>query len=474
MRTNPLTKTGRRLMAALSVGLLIAPAARADDLAQRIQQLEARLAASQQTIDKLSARVTELERALVRQPAAPLPAASAPAVAPAVKPAEPVVAAAAPAASAPTDQEPAIPAPDTSGHPTSEGYAGRDPEAGLPLHGFADVGAAWSTSEDPLRLRGFHAGSLDIYLTPQLGDRVKALFELVLENLPDGEHEFEAERLQLGYIANDSLTLWMGRFHNPIGLWNTLYHHGAYLQTSIARPRFIDFEDKGGIIPTHTVGVWGTGRVATDAGRLNYDLYVGNGPTIRDRSLDVNLSNDDTANKSVGFNVGLVPGGSLTGWTFGVHGMGSDVQARSSTGTLLSTTRVRLGGAYFEYERDPWNVLGEYYYQRDRDEASSMTTSNNLWFVQASRSFGAFVPYLRYERAALDTADLYFRSLLYGRPYQRAVFGLRYEVNPRSALKAEWAETREYSILQIDETGAVVPFPAVRYRGLAIQYSIAF
>jgi len=459
-----------RVTAVLLAGLAIAPVVRADDLAARVQQLEAKLAASLQTIDKLSARVSELERTQSPVPppaAAPRPAPSAAASAPAAS----VTAASAP----PTEsQASALTALETSVHQISEGLGRRDPEAGVPVHGFADVGAGWSSAEDPLRQKGFNAGSLDIYLTPQVGDRVKTLFELVLEQLPDGEGKFEAERLQLGYTASDSLTLWMGRFHNSIGLWNTLFHHGANLQTSILRPRFIDFEDKGGIIPTHSVGLWGSGRVPTEAGRLTYDLYVGNGPTIRDQSLDINTFTDDTSNKLLGFNVGLKPNGALSGWTFGVHGFSAEVNVRSSTDTILSTTSARLGGAYFEYDSDPWNMLGEYYYQRNRDAASTLTTSNNLWFVQASRSFGAFVPYVRYERAALDPSDVYFRSLLYGRSYQRALVGLRYDLNPRAAIKAEWTDTHEAATQQIDETGAIVPFLTVRYRGLALQYSIAF
>jgi hypothetical protein len=438
--------------------LALAPGARADDLAARVEMLEARLAASMQTIERLSARVSELERSAAL-PAQPLAAAPA------------VGAASAPAADS---QAKTVAALEASVQQISEGLSRPDPAAGLPLHGFADVGAAWTTDQDPLRRQGFNAGTLDIYLTPQIGDRVKALFELVLEHLPDQSSEFEAERLQIGYTVSDALTLWLGRFHNSIGLWNTLYHHGAFLQTSITRPRFIEFEDKGGIIPTHSAGLWGSGHAPTAIGRVSYDLYVANGPTIRDRSLDINTFTDDTSNKLVGFNAGIRPDGPLSGWTFGLHGLGANVNAVSSANAILSATRVRLGGAYFQYESDAWNLLGEYYRQHNRDELTSIATSNNLWFAQASHSFGAFVPYMRYERASLDPLDVYFRSLLYGRSYRRAVVGLRYDVNQRSAIKTELMDTREDATQLIDETGGSVPFPAVRYRGLAIEYSIAF
>lgn len=449
----------RASMAALA-GLLTALPARAEDLADRVKVLEARLAASLQTIERLSARVNELERQR-SVPAAPASAAGP-------------VAAAASAPPSGDEQARALTALAASVNQISEGLSKRDTEGGLPLHGFADVGAGWSSSQDPRRLRGFNAGSLDIYLTPQLGDRIKALFEVVFEHLPGEDTTVDVERLQIGYTVSDSLTLWMGRFHNPIGLWNTLYHHGANLQTSIARPRFIDFEDKGGIVPTHSTGIWASGKTATSIGRVTYDLYMGNGPTIRNRGLDINPVSDDTDNKLLGLNLGLHPNGASRGWALGVHALGSTVNARSTAGTVMSTTRLRMAGAYAEFDSETWNVLGEYYNQRNRDVSTALSHSNNLWFVQASRNYGSLTPYLRFERANLDPADDYFRSLLIGRAYRRVLVGLRYDLDTRSAIKTEFSDTRESAVLQIDASGAVMPFSAARYRGVAVEYSIAF
>ena len=103
----------------------------------------------------------------------------------------------------------------------SKGLSQRSDDTGLPVHGFADVGGAWSRGADPVRLRGFNIGTLDIYLTPQFGDRVKSLVELAFEYEEDGGGEVDLERLQLGYSFSDALTLWAGRFHTPFGLWNT-------------------------------------------------------------------------------------------------------------------------------------------------------------------------------------------------------------------------------------------------------------
>jgi len=56
---------------------------------------------------------------------------------------------------------------------------------GAPLHGFADVGYA-AHSKQSANPKGFNVGSLDLYLTPQFDDNLKALIELIFETTHDG------------------------------------------------------------------------------------------------------------------------------------------------------------------------------------------------------------------------------------------------------------------------------------------------
>jgi len=67
--------------------------------------------------------------------------------------------------------------------------------------------------------------------------------------------ESELERLKFGWQLEDETIAWLGRFHSPARYWNSVYHHGHYLQTSITRPLVEKFEDEGGILPTHSTGV---------------------------------------------------------------------------------------------------------------------------------------------------------------------------------------------------------------------------
>jgi hypothetical protein len=426
----------------------------ADAQSDRMQALEKRLENSVALIEKLTSRIADLERG--------------------GKPANTSTAAMASSSSTDQAQSQAIASLEQSVKQLSEGMGRSSVDTGLPLHGFADVGAGWSSKNDPSRQRGFNGGTLDLFLAPQFGERVKALVELAVEFGDDGHAALDLERLQLGYTVNDQVTLWAGRFHTPLGLWNTSFHHGANLQTSIYRPRFIDFEDKGGIVPAHSIGVWASGKTKLGAGKLSYDAYLSNGAHITDRTLDFGANTDDNHGKMLGFNVGYSFGGSLSGLTVGAHGFGSTVNTYDTASTVLNTTKVRMGGAYFGYDENDWEMVGEYYRFANADQAGGGSRTSNAWFVQVGKTFGSVTPFMRLEKAALNPLDNYFLSQASGRSYQRTALGLRYAVDPKASFKFEVSNTNETAIDQLDENGGLAPFAGGKYRRAALQYSIAF
>jgi len=457
--------------AGLFAAAVFAAPACADEQSDRIESLEKRLERSLKLIEQLESRVRELEG---QRPAPAVAAASAPAAGASA----PAWGSGPPSATAVSDQvrkhTEAIGALQDEVNQLSEGLSKASADTGLPLHGFADVDAGTSSSADPRRLRGFSAGTLDLYLVPQFGERVRSLIEVAFEYESSGELTADVERLQLGYTLSDDLTVWMGRFHTPFGLWNTWFHHGANLQTSIYRPRFIEFEDKGGIIPAHSVGLWASGRFGIGSDRITYDAYLANGPSVRHRQLDFNPVTDDDHNKMVGFNVGYHPSGNLRGLSVGVHGFASRASEFAGDDSVIGRTRLRMGGAYAGYDARDWEIIAEYYRFANTDLASGRRRNSSAWFAQAGRTVGAWTPYLRYERTALDEGDAYFASQDLGRSYRRVVLGTRYALDSRSSFKAELSSTREDAMLQLDESGLGVLFPRTSYRRASFQYSIAF
>jgi hypothetical protein len=445
----PTVRSLSRALALTAVCAAMTPHALADTQSDRIEQLEKKLEQSMKLIDTLATRLAEVERSK----AVVLPAAAG-----------------APVAAPPRE----LALLQETVAQMSESLSKRSNDTGLPVHGFADVGGGWSSGGDPQVLRGFNGGTLDLYLTPQFGDRVKSLIELAVEYGPDGGVAMDMERLQIGYTLSDGMTLWAGRFHTPFGLWNTSYHHGANLQTSIYRPRFVDFEDKGGIIAAHSVGLWLSGKTSLESSKLSYDIYFANGSSIRDRVLDFNAYTDDTANKLLGFNFGYAPRGVLSGLTLGVHGFASRVNTLDAAASLLNQTQVRMFGAYAGYDADDWEVLAEYYGFRNADAAGGGGRNSNAWFAQLGKSFGQWTPFVRHERAALDAADRYFKSQMSGRSYNRSSAGLRYAVDPRSSLKLELSSSTENDVSLLDAAGAPVALGRASYRRGSFQYSIAF
>jgi len=330
--------------------------------------------------------------------------------------------------------------------------------AGVPFHGFADIGGGTRQGEP----KGFTTGSFDMYLAPQFSDRVRALFEALIEFDESGEPGIDLERAQIGYAFRDEFTLWGGRFHTPFGYYNTAFHHGQLMQTSIKKPRFMDFEDHGGVMPSHTVGVWATGRFTLGESKWAYDAFVGNSPSIVGSTLDMNNVGSRNHNASTGLNVGYVGAdGSLK---VGGH----YYRARVADDSVpANVTDMSFVGPYAVYDDGVWVVISEYYRFNNDDVVSNTgaPTGNHrsfAWFGQLGRRFGAWMPYARYEKASLDQSDNYFALLGNGHSYSRELGGLRYDVNPRAAFTVELNHTKQDDLTLPD------------YNEFRFQYAIGF
>jgi len=355
---------------------------------------------------------------------------------------------------------------------------------GMPLHGFMDAGYSINSqgvnvvaNPNIANPSGFFQGSLSFYMTPHFGDNVKALAEPNFEvDKLDGSISVDVERLQIGYTFSDAATVWTGRFHTPYGYWNTAFHHGAQLQTSVLRPRFLDFEDLGGILPAHMVGLWGTGKTRAGIGKFTYDWFVGNGPKITNAvaapngsignyqtgTLDPNIAGDDNHSAMVGVNLGYdFP----SGLRLAVHGLQGYVRAYDSGNTILNTTNLMMGGGSLVFLNEDWEIMGEYYGFMDKDAGSDTKYKSHAGYVQVGVNFYQLTPYLRLERTIFNQQDNYFLMQAAGQSYARQALGLRYNVNPKAALKFE---------LMNSSFSTEPSRTELNYRSFTIQYAIGF
>jgi len=80
----------------------------------------------------------------------------------------------------------------------------------------------------------------------------------------------EVERSIIRYDYNDFFKLSFGRTTRPFGYWNTAFHHGAWLQTTISRPEH--GADRRTFIPVHFVGLLAEGNIPSGGAGLSYNV----------------------------------------------------------------------------------------------------------------------------------------------------------------------------------------------------------
>src|SRR5262245_11277001 len=151
----------------------------------------------------------------------------------------------------------------------------------LTLHGFSDVVFGYQrdrfTAGGESTSSGFALGQFDLFFVSRLTPTLSFLGETVFEMNEEGEGVVDVERVFVKYSWSDMLQLSVGRTHTALGYWNEAFHHGALLQPTVERPAVLEFEDDGGILPVHSVGLELSGGSQSPAWGFNYVVNVANG-----------------------------------------------------------------------------------------------------------------------------------------------------------------------------------------------------
>ena len=232
-------------------------------------------------VERLEKEVAELKAAQVAAATptpAPMPVVAAPAAANTVSAAPApasTVAAAAPAA-APAAGMPGMsmhePGPQSNAA-TQETVQQLEPHyPSLQIRGFADMD--FSATDQKGTTSGFDLGQFDLHLASALSSKISSFAEITVNAHPT-DYTIEMERSFIRYDYNDHFKISFGRFHTPIGYWNTEFHHGAWLQTTIDRP--VMLKVGGTFTPLHFVGALAEGTIPSGWLGLNYNVGIGNG-----------------------------------------------------------------------------------------------------------------------------------------------------------------------------------------------------
>jgi len=319
---------------------------------------------------------------------------------------------------------------------------------------FGDVGYRGSTEK--YTADSFVQGQFDLYAMQRIDPKTKAFFELVVEADEHNNYGVDLERMYISRDITDNFNISLGRFHTPIGYWNTAYHHGALIQDTVLRPTFLNFEDgQGAILPTHLIGAMGMGTFNSPIGAFSYGLMVGNSLSINTNgfrsagylgtSLDVPNVADLSDQKAFGGRVIWRPESMpLEIGTFVLHdpvvesGGAADAAVPQVGSELIAMT---VYGGHFRYATPRFDVLGETYnFVNDDKLGHTGTHDAAAYFIQFGyRVTDAVKLIYRLEDVDFVTADPYFQYLATPEG-SRHVVDLRYDIDDTNALKFEVAQ----------------------------------
>ncbi len=304
--------------------------------------------------------------------------------------------------------------------------------ADVTLQLFADVAA--DLRHDGSRTHAdFSSNHLDFFGSASR-ERFSLLSEVVFEVGDNNEFAADVERLQASYLVAEWLRISAGRFHTAIGYYNDAFHHGAVFQLPVQRPLPVRFEDDGGVIPAHFVGVHLDGHIPLGrSAKLRYDLETANSraPT-RDgvvNAFDALDAKAVNARLRVETAVGtgtLVVGGNLL----------FDHIPQTPDHAELDE---RILGLHAAYVAPRLSVIAEVYEVR-HDGAPGTDVTTRAGFAEVGlRIFEEVTPYALIDFVAYpDGGDPYFVA---ERSHVTATAGIRWLVAETMALKVQASRT---------------------------------
>ena len=326
-------------------------------------------------------------------------------------------------------QNPA-PAPTHDEHQTS----GREYPS-LKISGFGDINFARTEHvEGP---RGFFEGQLTLHMASELSARTTFFGEISFTPRIDAGtgspaatgFNTEVERMIVRFDHSDQLKASVGRYHTPINYWNTAFHHGQWLQTTISRPEMIQFG--GRVLPVHFVGGLVEGAVPAGGLNFNYKAGIGNGRgSVISRGGDAGDANGDLAWLMNGF----IKPDRLFGLQAGGAYYNDRVKLQNG-----SEFDEQIVSAHAAWQKETPEIIFEYAGIRHRDRATGVVAWTPAFYVQAAYRLpiadAKWKPYFRFEHIDVDAADLMFAGVP---SLDATTVGARWDVASLAAIKFEY------------------------------------
>jgi phosphate-selective porin O/P len=303
----------------------------------------------------------------------------------------------------------------------------------LQIRGFGDLN--FSATDQKGTTSGFNLGQLDLHLASALSRKVSYYGEITFNAQPTG-YTVEVERNIIRYDYNDFFKLSFGRYHTPIGYWNTAFHHGSWLQTSISRPEMVRFG--GTFIPVHFVGFLAEGNIPSGGAGLAYSAGVGNGRgSIISRPGD---AGDDNNNRAWVANLYARPA-KLYGLQMGVSVYRDKIKPAPPLPSG-SDFREWITAAHIAYTKESPEFLAEFANVHHQNVLTNFVTNSQAYYVQVGYRLPwlekALKPYYRFEHTHMPLSE----QVLTNQDLVQSILGLRYDITNYASFKSEYRNTK--------------------------------
>jgi len=310
----------------------------------------------------------------------------------------------------------------------------------LHFRGFGDVD--FSGTDEKGTKSGFNMGQFILHISSPLSEKVSVFGEASFTAQPTG-YNVDLERLIIRYDYNDFFKLSFGRYHTPINYWNTAFHHGLWLQTTIARPEMIRFG--GRFQPVHFLGMLAEGKIPSGPLGLAYSAGFGNGRAgnIARAGDASDINNNRAWVASVFSRPAALNGLQLGGAVYG------DLISPSPALTGAPQFRELITSAHLVWTKETPEFLAEFAHVRHRNTLTQEEFNSDAAYVQVAYRLPGearkWKPYYRFEWSNINPGDVLFTVTSQPAPLVNdltgSTVGVRFDITNLAAFKGEYRHT---------------------------------
>lgn len=275
----------------------------------------------------------------------------------------------------------------------------------------------------------------------QFLDKVLLESELELAIEPDGGTEAKLEYLSVDFFLNDYLFLVAGKYLSPLGQFRQNLHP-AWINRLALAPAGFGVDEAA---PMSEIGLQLRGGAPLGLARLNYALYVGNGPELDADMGEImaimtdGVARDEDGRKVVGGRLGIIP---LPRLEIGASAASGEAVVTVDGGAPLTDDPrrdYRAAGADLNYSIGGFRFLAEYLQQKIGDVAGSVAPLGGewrAWYAQASYLLqpGGWEAVVRYGRYNPPGTSL---------DQEQTAVGINYWVAPQAVAKLTYERNHD-------------------------------